>query len=102
MRRAILITAAGGMLALLTGGNGLRKDELRCEEAVKRLQDCCPPFDEQTIRCEYIPGCEGPPIYPQITSQQADELDAESCDEIQAHNQCPGPLSSQGGSDAGR
>lgn len=98
----MLITAASGMLALLTGSNGLRQDELRCEEAVKRLQDCCPAFDPSQIRCEYIPGCEGPPIYPQISAQQADELDGESCDEIQARNQCPRLSAAQGGSDAGK
>ncbi len=38
-------------LSLLTCG--IREDELRCEEAVAHLVDCCPGFDAKAVDCYF-------------------------------------------------
>lgn len=46
---------------------GIREDELRCEESVAHLVECCPGFDAKDIDCYYTESCESGNYYPAIT-----------------------------------
>jgi hypothetical protein len=77
----LLLTFAGVDLA---GAEDLRRDELRCEEAVQRISDCCGGgFDTAKVDCTYVPpGCNSSGSLPQISEAAADEIFSESCDEV--------------------
>jgi hypothetical protein len=67
--------------------DGIREDELECEEAVAHLRSCCPGFDVHAFHCEYIAGCLYS-TYPDLdvgTSQCIRELD---CDTVVASKLC--------------
>src|SRR5258708_5284220 len=54
LQRAGAMRRTAGLLVLLllTGGlDELDAGELRCEEAVKHLVDCCPGFNPQIVEC---------------------------------------------------
>lgn len=57
---------------------GVREDELRCEEAVARLADCCPGFDTSRIDCAYYATCNGT-HRPDIPITEARCIAAASC-----------------------
>ena len=46
------------VVVLFTCGD-LREDELRCEEAVAHLDDCCNDFDPTQLSCRFLEGCSG-------------------------------------------
>jgi hypothetical protein len=80
-------------LTLLGGAEGIDEGELRCEEAVKHLLDCCP--DDATIRgisCYAGRGCDHES--PQLSSWQAVCLRDESCDDLYASGACDTPTTS--------
>lgn len=93
--------------------NGIRHDELACEEAVKHLGDCCPGLDTQKIACEYSTGC-GSTFYPALTIDDAECIESEDCGTLRADGACaraadpahnygaasPSDLPHEGGGDA--
>lgn len=60
MKFVIAVLAIGIMTC------GIREDELRCEESVAHLVECCPGFDAKNINCYYTEGCNNT-YYPAIT-----------------------------------
>lgn len=88
------------LIALTVGlslGCGIRQDELRCEEAVAHLIDCCPSFPHDSVSCEYSEGCST--YYPDFSVAQSDCIIAKSCDAIRAAGLCQ--VSGSPGPDAG-
>jgi hypothetical protein len=74
----------------VAGAEDLRRDELRCEEAVQRISDCCGNnFDAARVDCTYVPpGCNSPGSSPQISESEADRIFDESCDAVAAEWRC--------------
>ena len=64
-------------------GDGLRQDELDCEEAVSHLDECCPGFQATSrIQCMYDDqGC-GNVTEPAIPEDVSSCIRNESCEEL--------------------
>lgn len=77
-----------GLVLVITLGHcyGLREDELRCEEAVAHLLDCCPGFDPQSVSCTYSTGC-GTHL-PELTIEESRCIDRTTCATILGSNIC--------------
>ena len=76
-----------GLLALGSLTCGIREDELRCEEAVAHLVDCCPGFDAKRVDCYFTPtGCST--TYPVIDIQESRCIEGLKCDQIVAAGIC--------------
>jgi hypothetical protein len=58
------LVLAGLALTGLGFSNGIREDELECEEAIAHIQGCCPGFTAQEAVCLHSEGCEedSPPL----------------------------------------
>jgi hypothetical protein len=89
MRRLLRALLVLPLLSLWLGARDLREDELRCEEGVAQLVQCCPDFNADAVDCTYTPpGCEGAAIEPAISEDEAQQLFSDSCDEIRAKGEC--------------
>src|SRR5687768_12438065 len=64
----------------------IREDDLKCEEAVAHLAECCPGFKAQTIDCDYTPGCYD--TYAQFDVPLSDCIVAFKCEEIRMNGLC--------------
>jgi hypothetical protein len=95
--RLLLLGAAivGGIPA----AHGFRQDEVECDEALARLEECCPGFHASAIRCTYIEGCEHS-TYPSILPGESRCIRDKSCDEIRQKHTCE-RIAGRGGSDSG-
>jgi hypothetical protein len=82
--RSALIAAA--VFIALACGN-IREDELECEEAVSKLDSCCPSFDSSPIQCNYQSDC-GSTTYPDLDETTSRCIRDESCDVIVASGVC--------------
>lgn len=62
-----------------------REDEFDCEEAVARLEECCPGVSTRTISCTYIAGgaCVGP-TFPTLSVEDSQCIVARSCEDLQS------------------
>ncbi|HEY3450198.1 MAG TPA: hypothetical protein VGK67_27840 [Myxococcales bacterium] len=85
-RRRNPVLIAVGLTALLALTCGIREDELRCEEAVAHLADCCPGFDPTQIDCYYSTGCGT--IYPVIDIQESRCVSGMKCEDLVAAGVC--------------
>ena len=69
----------------------IKEDELRCEEAIARLSDCCPGLQVRGLACvtEDADGCNNEPaIKPAIPERAAVCILAKSCPDLQAAKTC--------------
>jgi hypothetical protein len=62
------------------------EDELLCEEAVARLEDCCPKFDVRPYECRYNGGCAYQE--PDLSAAASDCIRARSCEELVSTGTC--------------
>lgn len=86
-RRAITLPVALLTLALLGGAEGINPDELACEQAVKRLIDCCPPNAPATqLQCYAGRDCDH--TQPDLSAMESDAIVHASCDELVAGHVC--------------
>lgn len=85
-RAFTLATLLGAALAC----NGIREDELSCEEAVSHLSECCPGFRASRVDCSYTAaqGCGIQTTYPQIGLDAAKCIQSESCATMQSNGVC--------------
>lgn len=96
LRAALLfIAVAGGIPA----AQGFRQDEVECEEATLRLDECCPGFDPKKVDCTFVPGCDNA-TYPSLTSTESECILAKGCDDLRARHVCERLLSRQTGAPA--
>jgi hypothetical protein len=84
--RACPAVLLGGFLCSLTVRPGLREDELKCEEAVAHLEECCPELDVASLQCRASGDCDAE--LPDFRVAESDCIRAASCDEIQARGLC--------------
>jgi hypothetical protein len=89
-RWLLSMTLAVGSLSMLTAENGIREDELRCEEAKKHLIDCCGAASVDHLDCTYTPGCDNTD-YPDLDAKTAVCLRDASCDALKKSGACEGP-----------
>ena len=82
----------GFTLSLVVGTllacGSIRQDEFICENAVSRLQECCPGFDAHAIVCTYDQGCVGGATYPELDSTQSDCILSDSCEVLRNSGVC--------------
>ncbi len=78
------------VLGALFACNGIRHDELSCEEAVSRLSECCAGFRASNVDCSYTAsqGCGTFPTYPQIGLTASECIRSQSCDSLQSSGVC--------------
>jgi hypothetical protein len=88
------LAIAGGIPA----AHGFRQDEVECEEALARLEECCPGFDASLVRCDYLESCEDT-TYPSITPSESQCLRDLSCDVIRQKRACDAIAARGSGSD---
>src|SRR5258706_11886193 len=80
------VVSVAVLLALLCCG-GLDEEELSCEEAVSRLDECCPSFDDRAIDCVYKGGgCVNK--HPAISGSQSRCIRAMSCGDLASRGVC--------------
>ncbi|HEY1694414.1 MAG TPA: hypothetical protein VGG39_19730 [Polyangiaceae bacterium] len=80
---------ASWVMAALFACNGMRQDELDCEEAVAVLDHCCNAFPSSFVNCTYeAPGCGAPAVYPSISTPESQCIRAESCSALVTSGVC--------------
>jgi len=93
-RFLLSLTLALGALSTLTASDGIREDELKCEEAKKHLMDCCG-ADFVDIDCHYYAGgCDEGPTPPQLSVQQSTCILGANCEQLQPFCSAPTEVSS--------
>jgi hypothetical protein len=73
----------GGVLVVSAAWDTLNEEDLRCEELMAELADCCPDFDPTVINCQYE-GCN-PATF---SVSELSCLEEMSCREIHARDLC--------------
>jgi hypothetical protein len=82
------LSLAVGAYVSVTGANGFRKDELVCEEALARLEDCCGPAHFARVSCSYDKGCMSNPTYPLIGPEESVCIREATCQDLHARGVC--------------
>lgn len=90
--RAVLFVAPV-LVALAASCNGMREDELQCEQAVLRLRECCPGFEPMAVSCYYDESqdCNGNTTgrsYPAIQLDDARCIEQKSCTDLRSTGLC--------------
>ena len=86
VRRAVLVL---GVAAVCGAFDVIREDELECEEAVAHLEGCCDEFPSHVVSCQFIKGyCDDPDIYPDLSIDVAECIQAMDCDALRARDLC--------------
>jgi hypothetical protein len=76
-----------GVLAMcLPATQCLRNDEVDCEEAVKRMEDCCPGFNHDAVQCVFNDGCGI--SYPDLTPGESSCIIGASCNALLGAGVC--------------
>jgi hypothetical protein len=78
---------AGAVFLALACGDGFRQDVLDCEEAVAKLERCCPNFDGGRVSCQYVSAC-GYTNYPGISTPNSQCIRGASCAMLIADKVC--------------
>lgn len=77
------------LVAIALSCGSVRDDELSCEEAVARLQDCCPGIDPRRLNCEFETSCSSSNV-PVVTERAAECIRARACADLEARGICGG------------
>jgi hypothetical protein len=72
----------------VTGANGFREDELVCEEALARLEDCCGSEQLARVSCTYHMGCMHSSTYPLIGPEESECIREATCQDLCARGVC--------------
>lgn len=67
----------------------ITEDEMVCEEAVARLESCCPEIDPRRINCVFAQGCNTE-LAPVLTSRASECLGEASCADMRDRGICAG------------
>jgi hypothetical protein len=79
------------VVALVCCGSGFREDEVRCEDALAHLLECCPNFDRAPITCayHYTGGCgSSTTTYPALSIRQSQCVESSSCTALRDDHVC--------------
>ena len=76
-------------------GNNFREDVIECEDALSRLERCCPSFDATPVLCNFTydksSGCgttSTSSVKPAFTTAESTCIRGRSCEELITHNVC--------------
>ena len=72
-------------MSIVLSCGSIRDDELVCEEAVSRLEDCCPSFEPRRFSCDRG-GCN--PNVPALDERAADCVRERACGDLQSKGIC--------------
>ena len=81
--------AFAGVVAVVLSCGEIREDEMLCEEAVSRLDECCPEIDPRRLNCIYQDGC-GTDLTPVFTAAASECLRDRGCDDLKSRGVCDG------------
>lgn len=74
---------AVGVVAFPPTACTVRDDEFLCEDAVAKLEGCCPSATVDPGMCTFQEGtCSSPAVYPKIGETQARCIIGSSCSEV--------------------
>ena len=65
----------------------ISEEEMVCEEAVARLETCCPEIDPRRINCVYAQSCDAE-LVPVLTPRASACVAETSCDDLKARGSC--------------
>jgi len=65
---------------------GLREDELECEEAMAHLDSCCPGFDLDQVECIHGFACDD--VTPDLAVSESQCIRALDCEQIRERDLC--------------
>lgn len=65
----------------------IREGEMLCEEAVSRLDECCPEIDPRRLNCIYQDGC-GENLQPVFTVRASECLRDRACEVLKDQGIC--------------
>jgi hypothetical protein len=73
------------VVAVVLSCGEIREDEMKCEESVSKLTDCCPNLDPHRFVCIYDQrGCNGQQLVPIFSSKASDCIENRTCDDLKA------------------
>jgi hypothetical protein len=81
--------AFAAVVAVVLSCGDLRESEMLCEEAVSRLDECCPEIDPRRLNCIYQQGC-GTDLVPVFTVRASECLRERSCETLRDQGICDG------------
>jgi hypothetical protein len=81
--------AFAGVVAVVLSCGEIREDEMLCEEAVSRLDECCPEIEPRRLNCIHQEGC-GNDLEPIFTPAASDCLRDRPCDVLRTQGICDG------------
>lgn len=65
----------------------ISEEEMVCEEAVARLETCCPEIDPRRINCVYAQSCNTE-LVPVLTAKASACLSEASCGDLKSRGTC--------------
>jgi hypothetical protein len=78
-----------------TDDEQFREDVIQCEEAIARLEDCCPDFDSSKVLCDYYYDYDGgcgssreERIEPALSKSESQCIRRTSCGDLVAQGVC--------------
>lgn len=81
--------ALAAVVAVVLSCGEIREDEMLCEEAVSRLDECCSEIDPRRLNCVYQDGC-GTELRPIFSPSASDCLRDRPCDVLRERGICDG------------
>ena len=81
--------AFGAVVAVVLSCGSVREDETLCEEAVARLDDCCPKIDSRRFNCTYNEGC-GTDLNPVLSAKASNCIRDTGCTDLVDRGICDG------------
>lgn len=84
MRRGIVL---GAVIFLVFACGGIDDNELKCEEAVAHLEDCCPGVDARRFTCDNEQTCV-PSSTPDFYEKASECITSRTCDELKNQGKC--------------
>jgi hypothetical protein len=81
--------AFAAVVAVVLSCGEIRESEMLCEEAVSRLDECCPEIDPRRLNCIHQDGC-GTQLEPVFTVRASDCLRDKPCELLKDEGICDG------------
>ena len=81
--------AFAAVVAVVLSCGEIRETEMLCEEAVSRLDECCPEIDPRRLNCIHQDGC-GTKLEPIFTAKASDCLRDRPCESMREQGICEG------------
>jgi hypothetical protein len=88
-RRVSTLVVTLTTLGVLLSCGEISEDELWCEEAVSKLQDCCPTFDPRRLPCvRSHGGCHTSETRPSLSVRSSECIMNKACDGLRRDGVC--------------